>query len=86
MEYAGILADRVVKRTNKSKLTATAVEVRAINWLFKVLTEGGDKAVSAAGFRLQWSNKCVRCGRKLTTPSSIDGRVGPECAKSLGLR
>jgi hypothetical protein len=27
--------------------------------------------------------KCGKCGRKLTTPKSIDNGIGPECIKNL---
>lgn len=28
-------------------------------------------------------SKCMRCGRKLTTPESIKSGLGPECAKNI---
>lgn len=30
-------------------------------------------------------NRCGRCGRPLTHPSSIDAGIGPECASIMGL-
>lgn len=30
------------------------------------------------------SRKCVRCGRKLTTPESITRGIGPDCLEALG--
>lgn len=29
--------------------------------------------------------RCCRCGRKLTTPESVQSGIGPECAKRIGV-
>lgn len=86
MDYAGIVSsDRfgntTIKRTAKSRVDINDVQFRALNWMIDQLQRGGEAALSKHGFRLQWSNCCVKCGRKLTQPSSIDSRIGPECAK-----
>lgn len=82
MDYAGILVRNAdvckVKRTHKSKVSSTAVAYRAVNWMLQQVDAG---FALDYGFEIKWSNKCVRCGRKLTSPSSIDSRIGPECAK-----
>ena len=32
---------------------------------------------------IKFSEKCCRCGRRLTDPNSIDALVGPECRKYM---
>lgn len=39
------------------------------------------KQALPAGYSLQESRVCVRCGRKLTTPESLALGLGPECAR-----
>lgn len=35
--------------------------------------------LAALGFRVELATDCIRCGRTLTTPESIDAGIGPEC-------
>jgi len=40
-----------------------------------------EAALHKKGYRLLGEAKCMRCGRRLTTPESIERGIGPECAK-----
>lgn len=47
--------------------------------------DGGRHSVLASrGFRIQCAATCLRCGRTLTTPESIDAGIGPECERLRG--
>jgi len=37
----------------------------------------------ARGMTVLESRECMRCGRTLTTPSSIENGIGPECSKKF---
>lgn len=50
----------------------------ALDWLLKQLIGRGEVPATVEVFH---EGKCGRCGRKLTTPESIQTGLGPECAK-----
>lgn len=52
--------------------------LQAINFLFKRLDNIPDK------LHVYHEGKCCVCGRKLTTPESIEKGVGPECEQRIG--
>ena len=57
--------------------TETSVSIRAVRFLMKHNTN-----ISAFPHAVvQMKDNCVRCGRKLTTPESIESRMGAECAR-----
>lgn len=72
-----------VKLTGKSRLDEKAEPVRAIRWVVGKVFNGQETDIVAQGFRLVWSDHCARCGRLLTVSSSVDARLGPECAKKV---
>lgn len=82
--YLGMLGTTAMplRATAKSKFAPTSVEFRAAEWaLLNLLCDQHD-AITAKGFEVMWATTCARCGKVLTVPSSIDSRLGPECAKS----
>lgn len=60
-----------------SRLPINSDPCRGIAWLIGKLFNNQSMP---AGVRLLWADQCQRCGRKLTAPSSIDARLGPDCA------
>ena len=66
--------------TKKSKITNTADSFKAFDFFFKCL----DKNFIHTSLNVYHSGKCGRCGRKLTTPESINRGIGPECFKISG--
>lgn len=73
-----------VRLTRASKFTATAIPVQLIQRFASVVAKGEESKMTEAGWTLRWSCACQRCGRTLTVPSSIDNRLGPDCAEQLG--
>ncbi len=56
----------------------SAPSTRAFRWFVENLLARG--AVSEK-VEFWHEGKCARCGRKLTTPESIQRGLGPECAE-----
>ena len=63
------------KKWNTSPRHALPQSVRVIDWFFEHIDDIPDKLY------VYHEGKCGRCGRKLTTPESIERGLGPECAR-----
>jgi len=83
--YLGVYEPAVgwVRLTKASKLPETAEPVRALRWYVGLVVNDREAEVEQHGFRILWSCRCQRCGRPLTVPSSIDARLGPDCAELI---
>ena len=64
-------------RSRKSRIGEDALSAKTFAFLWKYV----DSIGKLPTIEIRYSNNCGRCGRKLTVPSSIDNRIGPECAK-----
>ena len=61
----------------KSRISADAPSAQAFTWLWA-------HADNLPGTLEIWhAGSCLRCGRKLTVPESIESGYGPECIKSV---
>ncbi len=69
------------RTTGKSTMQPNSEPVRALNWFLSFVWSGREQEFAATGWRIQWADRCQRCGRTLTVPSSIDARFGPKCAE-----
>jgi len=65
-----------------TKCTLTEPKKVELRQAAKVLAD--DPAAAGEAWALS-SNRCYRCGRKLTVPASIHRGLGPECAGKIGL-
>ena len=76
--YIGIITSdkKSFRLTQKSKVNDDAISFKAFVYFFNNLLKGSltDLSVYHEGF-------CGRCGRKLTTPRSIEIGLGPICEK-----
>lgn len=81
--YMGIFNPKElsVRTTAKSKFTADSKPVKVLNWAIKTVANMKD---IPEGYGIRHEGKCCRCGRKLTTPDSIENGIGPECIKKGG--
>jgi len=76
-EYIGFIKNtQFIYGRGKSRIRDNAPSVMAFNWLLKNVNQLGPVEVLA-------SEKCCRCGRTLTVPSSISAFIGPECARKM---
>lgn len=80
--YLGIYhpGNRSVILTKKSNYKEDTKPVKVIRWAIKKVAEG---AVLPEGYTIQHEGKCCRCGRRLTTPESIEAGIGPECKRKV---
>lgn len=82
--YMGMLAapSGQVRLTKASSYNDSSVPVRLARFILAQLW-GGEAL--ADGYALNHDGRCCRCGRKLTTPESVERGIGPECwARSPG--
>lgn len=63
--------------TRKSGYKAESTPVKVIRWALAMLHAGKE---FPAGYALMHAGRCCVCGRKLTTPESIEAGIGPICA------
>lgn len=81
--YVGLLTDsNECKTTKKSRFHPEDKAVKVINWALRVMA---GKTKAPAGYTIQHSGRCGRCGRLLTNPTSIEVGVGPICRGALGI-
>ncbi len=71
-----------VKLTHNSKVTEDTISLAVVRWALKKVWSNGDLP---EGYNIRHAGKCGCCGRKLTTPDSLDRGIGPECMKRFGL-
>jgi len=79
--YVGVISfdKKIFKLTQKSKVTIDALSYKAFNFFFTQLVVGK----LHEDLRVYHFGKCGRCNRKLTTPTSINLGIGPECYKKV---
>lgn len=75
--YLGMLINNNVHLTRASKYTKDSTIYKVANWAVHGILSGG---TLPAGYRIDHAGTCGRCGRKLTTPKSIELGLGPVCA------
>jgi len=79
--YLGcIYQDRSFKHGRKSKIGMDAASAKAFAFALPRII--GDCIPDTLS--VYHSGTCCRCGRKLTTPESIQHGIGPECIKMVG--
>lgn len=80
--YLGMITDRepcVVRLTKGSaKSFADGPAHKGLEWLLRQLMSGTGNWRTRA--QLFHEGRCCRCGRRLTTPESVERGLGPECA------
>lgn len=83
--YVGLLdpATSRVKATRASRIPEDATPFRGLNYAVHAILADRAPELEKDGFRVVWATTCARCGRTLTVPSSVDHRLGPECAKLI---
>ncbi len=88
--YLGMLVNKTKQNvtilqcipTKKSTQTLQSPLMQIFNFGARILQ--GVQALPE-NYDILRSNKCCRCGRKLTTPESVKNGIGPECAGKAGL-
>ena len=79
------------RHSRKSKITGEAQSVKVFSYVFSKLqiivkpsTETEDAITALPEFiEVYHSVRCVKCGKRLTTPNSINLGYGPDCIKRV---
>jgi Family of unknown function (DUF6011) len=71
--------------TAKSAFKADSFPVRLLNRVMARVWPGDFAAFEQFGYRIRHEGKCGRCGRRLTTPESVELGIGPDCAEQMGM-
>lgn len=79
--YLGVLDNRGVRATRKTKVDPTAPSFQAFVWWWTRTSAGRP----APGCIARHEGRCGRCHRALTHPESLDLGIGPECASRMGI-
>ena len=80
-QYIGIIGNgQTFKTTAKTKVTNDSIGLKGFKWLWSCVS-GGVELPSKVSF--YHAGKCGRCGRKLTTPESIESGFGPVCLSKM---
>lgn len=78
--YIGIIASGGFRITKKSRFSEDAVSVKGFKWLWNNVTANRELPDNVKFYH---SGRCGRCGRKLTTPESVETGFGPICMEKL---
>lgn len=80
--YMGLLErSGYLRITAKSEFGPNSMEVRIANRCIAAILEGprGIRKIEDAGWTINSSGSCTRCGHTLTATASLETEVGPEC-------
>lgn len=83
--YLGILDPNTgsVRVTAKSCRPSHSFTMRLLNRILDRVWREEHEAYLNAGFDARHDGRCSCCGRKLTTPTSLERGIGPECWKKM---
>ena len=76
--YVGMVFSGGVCLTRASKYTKDSMLYKVADWSVCGILSGGSQFPD--GYSISHAGTCGRCGRKLTTPKSIELGLGPVCA------
>ena len=80
-QYLGVIyGSQIYTHGRKSRIAADAPSARAFAWVWQKLTAGWVPEV----LEVWHEGRCGVCGRRLTTPASLESGIGPTCEKKAG--
>ncbi len=80
-EYVGVIFGNKYYHSRKARVGQDAKSIVAFKYWFKALVANDTKRLSM--IELYHEGTCMRCGRKLTTPESVELGVGPVCGAEI---
>jgi hypothetical protein len=72
-----IFTDGNYRHGRKSRITRDAQSAKVFEWIWRNIDDLPEI------LEVWHEGRCLRCGRKLTVPESIESGYGPECIKSV---
>lgn len=80
--YIGYIKDgQFFHGGRNSRVNEDAPSVRGFGWYWQQVKRDNKAALEKV--ELWGSNRCCRCGRRLTVPSSVALSLGPECVRHV---
>jgi hypothetical protein len=76
--YLGTIFGNKYFHGKRSSISEDAQGVKSFNWWFRSLLLNDPKRLSKVA--LYHEGYCMKCGRTLTTPQSIESGIGPVCS------
>jgi hypothetical protein len=75
--YIGFIKNGIFNSSKKSKITSNSTSFKVFSWFIININK------IPAIIQVLHEGNCGRCGRKLTTPESIERGIGPECSRLM---
>jgi hypothetical protein len=79
--YMGIIRGNQFIRTKTSKISPDAISFKGFQWLWGSVVNNKELPSKVQFYH---EGRCGRCGRKLTTPESVESGFGPHCIQLVG--
>jgi hypothetical protein len=77
--YLNRTGDIVYKHSERCSVSPEALSVKVLEWTIRKL----DKPEVLAKMNIRHEGYCCRCGRLLTTPTSVENGYGSKCANLI---
>lgn len=82
-KYIGVIdGSNTFRLTKGSKVAIGSIVFRAFSWLWMMVSTNKE---FPSNFHFYHEGRCAKCGRKLTTPESIESGFGPICRSKGGM-
>ncbi len=72
--------NELYRHSPKSKITNLANSNKVVDWFFNYFLKSPNKYST---IKVYHSGKCGKCGKKLTTPESVESGLGPYCGSRV---
>lgn len=82
--YLGMIVADTFRTTKKSRMTADAKPVKALDFLLRHVVVASQEPTKL-DLEVYHEGRCGRCNRLLTVPESVERGIGPDCAEQMGL-
>ncbi|MFV2013821.1 MAG: DUF6011 domain-containing protein [Candidatus Heimdallarchaeota archaeon] len=76
--FLGTIFNNTYYHSKKSHVGADSQAVKSFKWWLAALVANDEKRFKL--IELYHEGRCMKCGRRLTTPQSVEQGVGPVCA------
>jgi len=85
--YLGVLdpINGWVRLTHKSKYSEETAALKIVRRVLDRIWNNQGHMIQAAGWDVRHCGFCMKCGKTLTVPASIESGYGPECSRRLGI-
>jgi hypothetical protein len=79
--FVGTIFGKKYFHGKRTSVSEEATGIKALKYWFRAVVEKNEKALEL--IQLYHEGRCMKCGRKLTTPDSIERGIGPICDDAI---